>query len=98
MKVNMYILEYSMKKENRLSYRNLRLRLFDKDPKCYWCKRQTLLTNRRGPEQATIDHLFSRIDKRRETDQSKVLACYNCNHTRALQELEFMKKIYRENY
>lgn len=81
------------------SNRELKLRLFAKDPHCYWCKRETILTNvpeikgKPNPLMATIDHLVSRYHPERwvqknEGEQRRVLACFECNNRRSKEETE----------
>lgn len=80
-----------------MSNRTLKLELWQQDPRCHWCKRVTKLTNLatlRGhpdPLMATIDHVVSRYHphrwvKKKKNHQRKVLACYQCNHSRSVQE------------
>ena len=80
-----------------MSNRTLKLELWQKDDKCHWCKRHTILThepNLRGkpnPLMATIDHVVSRycISRwilKKKGQKRKVLACYECNHKRSVQE------------
>lgn len=67
-------------------------RLFRKDPNCYWCARETLLTRSFGggklpKDAATIDHLFSKINPARKGKRHLiVLACYSCNQQRCRDE------------
>jgi len=80
-----------------MSNRSLKLDLWQADPRCHWCKRPTHLTNisriegRADPLMATIDHVVSRHYlhrwvKKKEGQKRKVLACYECNHKRSVQE------------
>jgi hypothetical protein len=83
-----------------MSNRDLKLKLWQNDSRCYWCKRHTILTNEpnikgEAPElMATIDHLVSRlhIDRWKKRDNSKVLACYACNARRAREEVDALSK------
>jgi len=75
--------------------------LWRADRRCYWCGRETVLrvfprcakSSVRPPpscpEQATIDHLYSRLSgKRQQTynTETTVLACYECNQRRCREE------------
>lgn len=78
------------------------LRLWLKDPKCHWCGRTTLYClPLKGfgslPEQATTEHLNSRLSGKRSCNNDNrekriVLACYECNHKRGMEEV---KKLYK---
>ena len=80
--------------------RKQKINFWERDKRCYWCGRETILTNEphmeaANPLMATIDHLFSRHTLQRYVSNSKnerrhVLACYECNHRRNNEE---MKKI-----
>ena len=95
------ILEHARKEsrdENgrRISNKQLRADLMEKDPRCHWC--HIMLDNspeahrswwgkgERPPDNAaTIEHLFDKFDIRRykyHKNEFKVLACYKCNTTR----------------
>lgn len=77
-----------------MSNREIKLKLHQEDPRCYWCKRETILTNipeihgHPDPLMATIDHLVSRYHPERwvKRDLTKVLACYECNARRSQDE------------
>jgi hypothetical protein len=80
-----------------MSNRTLKLVLWQKDDRCHWCKRHTILThepNLHGhpnPLMATIDHVVSRYSvsrwvRKKKGQKRKVLACYECNHRRSIQE------------
>lgn len=76
--------------------------LWLKDSKCYWCGKETALyvaasdgtgTQRHAPdvpEKATIDHINSKLsgNRREVTDWTEltVLACFECNHNRGVEE------------
>lgn len=75
--------------------RKLKLKLHKIDPRCYWCKKETVLppkpNNSPFPSLATIDHIYSRFDIRRFVEKKpgeirRVLACYECNQKRAREE------------
>lgn len=80
----------------RMSNRNLKLELYNRNPHCHWCGRLTKLiceSNLRhvDPLMATIDHIVSRYHvhrwiKKKGRGRRKVLACYECNHKRSVQE------------
>lgn len=83
------------------SNRELKLRLHAKDPKCHWCKRETVLTNvpeikgMPDPLMATIDHLVSRYHperwvKKNPEEPRRVLACFECNQRRCREETELL--------
>lgn len=80
-----------------MSNHKLKVQLFNEDPRCHWCKRVTklicekALTGEADPLMATIDHVVSRYHlhrwvKRKAGQKRKVLACYECNHNRSIQE------------
>lgn len=80
-----------------MSNRTLKLELYRQDPRCHWCKRVTKLTCEKfirghaDPLMATIDHVVSRYHphrwvKKKKHHRRKVLACYECNHNRSVQE------------
>lgn len=86
-----------------MSNRSLKLQLYEEDPRCYWCRRETKLTNipnikgQPDPLMATIDHVISRLNPqrwvvRKEGEMRKVLACYECNHKRSEQEVNALPK------
>lgn len=72
-----------------------RVRMFARDPYCFWCGRVTILHTSEisDPRLATIDHLYSRLNPKRHqprgNDRSEllhVLACRQCNHERSVAE------------
>lgn len=81
---------------NRDRSRNIRLRMWRKNPHCYYCGIKTIWVERSGgtalPHEATIEHLRSRLNPTRtepcvdNKDRRITIACYKCNHERA--ELE----------
>lgn len=83
-----------------MSNREFKLKLWQNDPRCHWCKRETKLINvpelegPADPLMATIDHLISRYNPERwvRRDQTKVLSCYECNENRARQETLALSK------
>jgi hypothetical protein len=79
------------------SNKELKIKFHDQDPRCYWCGRETILTNiseikgKPNPLLATIDHLISRYNperwiKAKEGENRKVLACFECNNGRSAKE------------
>jgi hypothetical protein len=62
-----------------------RRQLFEKDPHCHWCGRETILgLNHKGqpwPYSATVDHVKSRMHPEGR-GPDVVLACYACNMLR----------------
>jgi hypothetical protein len=83
-----------------MSNRQFKLKLWQQDPKCHWCHRETKLLNipeiqgEADPLMATIDHLVSRYHPHRwvKRDQTKVLACYECNAKRAREETKALPR------
>jgi len=83
-----------------MSNREIKLKLYQADARCHWCKRITILTNipeihgEPDPLMATIDHLVSRYHPERwvKRDLTKVLACYECNARRAREETESLSR------
>ena len=83
-----------------MSNREFKLKLWQADPRCYWCKRLTRLLNipeiqgPAPPDLATIDHLVSRYFPERwiKRNQTKVLACYECNARRGMEETKRLSK------
>jgi hypothetical protein len=80
-----------------MSNRTLKLQLYQENPYCHWCKRKMILTNEsciRGhpnPLMCTVDHVVSRYYafrwvRKKKGQRRKVLACYECNHSRSVQE------------
>lgn len=78
-----------------MAFSRLRARLHAQDPHCYYCGIVTDNSPRLGcgyrakPNDATIEHLFSRLTgplKGRNQVKNLVIACYECNHTRAQRE------------
>ena len=80
-----------------MSNRSLKLELWQADDRCHWCKRHTHLTDipriqgNADPLMATIDHVVSRIYphrwvQKKKGQKRKVLACYECNHSRSVRE------------
>ena len=87
-----------------------RERLWRRDNRCYWCGKPTRLLSivrgRRPDDMATIDHLFSRLDKDRKDinrtaevqgysggvfEGRRVLSCYACNHSRGRLECKMTR-------
>jgi 5-methylcytosine-specific restriction endonuclease McrA len=78
-----------------MSNRALKIQLWKENPNCYYCGKPTILTNlpkaRLPLNAATIEHLISRYHahrwvKKKKGQRRKVLACYECNHRRSVQE------------
>lgn len=80
-----------------MSNKTLKLELYRENPRCHWCKRVTKLIcephlkGHPDPLMATIDHMVSRYHphrwvKKKKNHRRKVLACYECNHNRSVQE------------
>lgn len=75
------------------------LALWERDSRCHWCRQPTVLAFRPSETQhkkfpprrdeATIDHLFSRLSAERGLRQGvevTVLACWECNNRRCQEE------------
>ena len=83
-----------------MSNREFKLKLWQADKRCYWCRRETKLINvteiqgPADPLMATIDHLVSRYSPQRwvKRDKTKVLACYECNARRGMEETKKLSK------
>lgn len=80
-----------------MSNHKLKVQLFNEDPNCHWCGKETklicekALSGEADPLMATIDHVVSRYHlhrwvKRKQGQKRKVLSCYKCNHNRSIQE------------
>ena len=77
-----------------MSNRTLKLELWQKDNRCHWCKKSTILTDNNinpNPRLATIDHIVSRYCvhrwvRKKPGQRRRVLACYECNQRRNNQE------------
>jgi transcription elongation factor Elf1 len=79
-----------------MSNRSLKVELYEKDPRCHWCGRVTKLICEPHLREvdslmATIDHVVSRYHvhrwvKKKKNQRRKVLACYECNHSRSVKE------------
>lgn len=74
------------------SRRRRRWNLFKQNPFCHWCKRLVFWSDGHDVNehllQATLDHVRSRYDPTRgqHLGINTVLACRQCNQSRALQE------------
>lgn len=83
-----------------MSNKELKLKLWQFDCRCHWCKRPTKLLHipeikgEADPLMATIDHLVSRYSPERwvKRDRTKVLACYECNTKRSYEETASLSK------
>lgn len=87
-----------------MSHRKIKLKLFNENPNCHWCGELTVLTNEPSlnksninPKMATVDHIISRLHverwvKRGPDERRKVLACYECNQRRAMEEESKLSK------
>ena len=88
------IKEYLYYKKLLGGNKGIRRALMEKDPHCIYCavevKEYNLLPHQKMPDdQATIDHLYEKYDKRRYENfgfNNKVLSCAKCNHDRDLQK------------
>ncbi len=72
-----------------MSNRSRKLRLFKRDPHCYYCgvevREIVVPRGKKIPDDmATVEHLYSKLDYRRHDpndgkEERTVLACYKCN-------------------
>jgi len=70
--------------------RKQRIRMWNEDPRCYWCGALTVLVEKNGgppvlPNEATIDHIRPRHHPGRqepptEGERRRVLSCWKCNN------------------
>jgi 5-methylcytosine-specific restriction endonuclease McrA len=60
----------------------LRYRLWQRDPRCLWCGRVTLITGTHEPDAATLDHLHRKKQRTGRVLPVAVLACRECNNHR----------------
>lgn len=80
---------------------NRRQKLYKQDPRCFWCGELTEYHDmpgggKPGPEEATIDHLYSRRDPRRELFPGKWVNAHNkCNLKRAEIENKAADKLWK---
>ena len=78
----------------------LRLRLWRKNPHCYWCGIVTkwFARNPAPPDGATLDHIRSRYVPERSRREGLwrngiiVLACWRCNNERCAMEQEYLAR------
>ncbi len=84
-----------------MSNRTEKVKMWNDNPHCFWCKCLTQLTNNSDGKvphnAATIDHLYSRYDPRRWVKRKpgqikKVLSCHTCNQHRGYQETKRLSK------
>lgn len=70
--------------------RRYRRCLFTADPHCYWCGRLTVwVTPANGvlaPDTATVDHVVSKYNRPWNSPTDLVLACFECNQRRSVEE------------
>jgi len=67
--------------------RQIKLELYKKDKRCFWCRRKTSMTQSGSSKvvqtSATIDHVYPKEDWRYSDHVSNmVIACYECNQRR----------------
>jgi len=68
-----------------------RQKLLDKDPHCYFCKREVDLNT------STLDHLVARAKGGKNSLDNLVLSCYICNHKKGTMSVEeFLKFLAKE--
>lgn len=79
-------------------YRNAKLRLMNEDPHCHWCgilvvDYGMIPYGKRSPDDmATIDHVKSRVFRRKGETVEKVLACNVCNVRRGVEDNHAMQE------
>jgi hypothetical protein len=80
---------------NTNAIRKRRKRLWEADPRCYWCGIVTVLIEKSGgshlPNEATIDHLRprhhpGRLEPIEHQEIRRVLSCFKCNNERDTRE------------
>lgn len=98
-----------MNYQRKLSRRE---KLWNRDPHCFWCGRETRLcenggVNRKLPDDAaTVDHIRSRLSPNRKQPNDRpgwhtgitVLACYRCNNVRGRHEIAFFREIDQQGF
>lgn len=67
--------------------RTRRRALWERDPRCFWCGRETNIKTANAPDSATVEHLYARGQPKREESTRRhlpatVLACRRCNTAR----------------
>ena len=68
-----------------------RKNLLDKDPHCYYCKKELNLFN------STLDHLIARSKNKGNFLENKVLSCYSCNNRKGNKSAgKFLKLLAKE--
>ncbi len=80
-------------------YIKLRFRHFEaQNGLCWWCGKlmKPQAESHHDPDLLTLDHLYSKLDSRREMDKSSVAACYDCNQKRNLAEVYLLRERNRE--
>ena len=98
------------KKKNKQGFnklRKIRVRLWEENPKCYYCERITTLPTDildlkmlqnigETPDyMATVEHLHTKYDPERFEeggDEKCVLACYKCNHDKEAERTKMVPK------
>jgi len=70
-----------------MSFRKIKVRLWNKDPNCHWCGVKTDLTNEPTgilhTRAATLDHKVSQLyPEERKKNSGYFLTCYECNNLR----------------
>ena len=90
-------MEYGYQQHFEAGVRKRKLALFNKDPHCHWCGCLTTIdhpANIKGhppKNMATVDHLVSRYNLSRwekppTNEERTVLACFECNQKRGIEE------------
>jgi 5-methylcytosine-specific restriction endonuclease McrA len=66
----------------KLQTGTLRFQLWQRDPRCLWCGRETRIDGVHEPDAATLDHLHRKSQRTRRALPVVVLACRECNNDR----------------
>lgn len=82
-------------------HREIRLKLFERNPDCYWCGVLTVwiqpqLHAKYPDNMATLDHFRNRMDPLRcvvPEEPAYVLACHKCNIERGIIEHDRLKQL-----
>ena len=78
--------------------KKLRIRLFElQDGRCAWCGCEMVIDGPlRKNNLLTLDHLYSKLDPRRQSDSTAVAACCECNQRRRVADERKFPETHRE--
>lgn len=88
-----------------MSNRSYKIKLWEKNPLCFYCKKPTVLTNIKSGSlpnnAATIEHLISKFHaarwvRRNPGEVRKVLSCWECNQAQSHKETSMLTKQERD--